>query len=279
MSRGVNVRAWDCCFRFQTVSRGSSLPNAMQTRRACSGTEPAPDSRMIARIGLTRISFHPRCTILFLMVWTGWSQPPPTTPDQILSQLQTAMRGTREIFTSDPDDVWPSTSQPARPPRESVSIARLEHHISKQAKKAFLRAAKLSRSGEHLGASAQLETAIRRDPNFAAAYDHLGVEYAQLKRFSEAQACLKRAVELDSGSWESLYNLGLVLFQSGDLSGAERNARRAVELSSQNAMAHFFLGYLLYGREDTRDDAIQHLQYVARSIPAAKHFLQSREPR
>jgi hypothetical protein len=163
MSRGVSVHAWDYRFRFHTVSRHSSLANAMQTRRARSGTKPAPDSRMIARIGLAGISFHPLCTILFLMVWTGWSQPPPTTPDQIVSQLQTAMRGSQGIFTSDPHDVWPSTGQPARPPRESVSVAQLGHHVPKEAEKAFRRAAKLSRSGEHLGASAQLEAAVRRD--------------------------------------------------------------------------------------------------------------------
>ncbi len=134
---------------------------------------------------------------------------------------------------------------------------------------------KLSRAGKDGEAAVELETIVRRDPEFSEAQNLLGVEYAHLERFGDAERALHKSLELDPDYWPGHFNLGLVLFHQGDLSGAEKSARRALEFSSQNPQIHLFLGYLLLLHEETRGQGLKEVEFASHTIPAARQFLQS----
>jgi Flp pilus assembly protein TadD len=168
--------------------------------------------------------------------------------------------------------VW---TQERRPTGETISVGQLQHKIPKAEKRAFQRARKLSRAGEHEKAIAELENLVQRDTELSGADTLLGVEYAVSGRFAEAEAILNRSLELEPASWGTHYNLGLILYIKGDLSGAEQSARRALQFSNQNPHVHLFLGYLLLRREETHAQGLEELEFAARSIRPARDFLRS----
>ena len=157
----------------------------------------------------------------------------------------------------------------------SVSITQLRHKPPRNAQRDFGRGAKFSETGNHQRAAAEFERAIADDPDFAIAYERLGVEYAQSGRAGDAKAMLQRSLALDASSWIANYDLGLVLYRTGDLAAAELSLGRALELSHTNPQVHFLLGLLLLPREETRSDGLKHLQFAARSIPQANEILRS----
>ena len=184
------------------------------------------------------------CLLGILAAWACAAQARPMSPAAIEAALLADLRG---------DEAF---AQPVkmsglldRPKGQSVTVSRLRHKAPKEALKAFARAEKLSRAGDHGMAANELEKAIARDPEFSEAHCNLGVQYAQLGRLQEAAAEFERAIALDTSSFNSYYNLGLVSFQAGDVVQAERNARRALHVSGSNALARSFLEFL------TRDAA------------------------
>jgi tetratricopeptide (TPR) repeat protein len=217
----------------------------------------------------------------------GWGQPPTLSPQEVAEQTRRELRGDDDHFAAPrfaPERKDISTapfqffSLPSRPiPSRSgpVSVSALRHHAPKDSQKAFAKGQRLSRSGEHQKAAAELEAAVARDPEFADAHKLLGLEYLRLNRFGEAGVSLRRALDLDPYAWDAHHNLAVVLFYAGDRSAAESSIRRSPQLYASNPLGHLLLGYLLFLREETRSDGLEHIRYAARSVPAAKEFLRS----
>ena len=230
-----------------------------------------------------------RCLLGILVVSICAAQTSAPTPSEIEAAeaaLRGDLRGTDNLEGSRqppsapvsgrlPIEIQPPESLADRPSGRSVSVRQLQHKPPKNAQQSVARGAKLSQAGDHRGAAEELEKAIGRDPQFANAHDRLGVEYAQLGRYSEAEAEVRRSLALDPASWIGHYDLGVLLFQAGDYPGAEQSARRALELAKSNAQIHLFLGLLLARRVETRADAVEHLQYAARTMPQANELLKN----
>lgn len=226
-----------------------------------------------------------RCVIGILTGWSCWPQAPPPTPQQMEAAIEAELKGRFEreaspteglqspFRTAPPAFVQP---QPERPTGQSISVARLRHKVPKSARTLFGRAQKDARAGDHPRAAAELEAALQRDPEFAAAYTQLGT---RLGRDRDAETVLRRSLELNRNSATAHYYLGVVLFRTGDVQGAELSARRAVQQSAESAWAHFFLGYVLWGRAESHAEALKHLQYAARALPEAKEYLQGLDQR
>ena len=87
------------------------------------------------------------------------------------------------------------------------------------------------------------------------------------KKFEEAAAEWRRALELQPGEASAHYNLGLCLFQSGRTPEAIEHYARALEISPEYPEAHNNLGGALtsVGR---LDEAILHFQEAVRLDPA-----------
>jgi Flp pilus assembly protein TadD len=164
-----------------------------------------------------------------------------------------------------------------RPSGEVVSVAQLRHKVPKRARKDFERANRLSRAGEHKKAVKELEAAIARDPDYAAAYDQLGVEYGDLGQLNTAEAKIRHSLALDPTSWRGYYNLGVIRLRTGDAAGAEKNAQRALTLSKGEPKAHLMLGMLLCLHPETWSAGLEHVRIAARTMPEAERALRDLE--
>ncbi len=168
-----------------------------------------------------------------------------------------------------------SPTAPQRPTGESVSVAQLQHKVLKEARKSFARAIKRSKVGDHDGATKELEAAVRMDPEFADAYQHLGIEYGELRRPSEAAIVFRRLLELKPDSADARCYLGLALLDTGNRAQAEEQFKLALRQSPNSARCQFLLGYLEFRDDATRANGIQRMQIAARTLPFAKKFVRS----
>ena len=90
--------------------------------------------------------------------------------------------------------------------------------------------AALDSAGRHQGAAEWYKRAIELNPQFASAYNNLGLNYAAQKDFARAQEALETATRTDPRNQGAFYNLGLVRLQMGQFRRAVESFRRAHEL-------------------------------------------------
>ena len=95
------------------------------------------------------------------------------------------------------------------------------------------------------------------------------------KRYEEAAAEFRKAIEASPDSVPAHVNLGAALTQLGDQKGAAEEFRKALAIDPNNTNAHFNLAVLL-ANEKQHQQAIVHLQAVANINPndfGARFFL------
>jgi Flp pilus assembly protein TadD len=177
------------------------------------------------------------------------------------------------VCITDRDGMPPPELAQKKPAGETISVTQLQHRVPKDAAKNFERAIKLSRAGEHEKAAAELEAALRRDPEFASAENQIGVEYSYLERWDEAENAFRRCTDIEPSSWMGHYNLALTLYGRGYLTGAEQSTRRALALSSENPRIHLLLGELLVTHDQTRAEGLAELKFAARTLSDARWVL------
>lgn len=105
----------------------------------------------------------------------------------------------------------------------------------------------------HLGrteeAMASYRTAIRIDPRLAAPRNNLGSLYLQHGRIAEAVDALEAASRLDAEGSHIQYNLALALVRKGDRSGAVRALERAIQMRGEYPEAKAMLDRLAVAPE------------------------------
>jgi Tfp pilus assembly protein PilF len=177
------------------------------------------------------------------------------------------------VCAADPHGTAPPDIPQQKPTGEAISVRQLQHKIPREAAREFERALKFSRAGEHEKAAAELEAALRRDPELVSAENQLGVEYSYLGRWDEAEMAFRRAVDIEPAWWMGHYNLALILYSRGDRSGAEQSARHALALSNDNPRIHLLLGEMLVVRAETRAEGLTELRFAARTLSDARWVL------
>jgi arylsulfatase A-like enzyme/Tfp pilus assembly protein PilF len=85
---------------------------------------------------------------------------------------------------------------------------------------------------------AVLEAILAAHPDYADAYNSLGVAYSRLGRHAEARAAFERVLQLDPTSATAYENLGVDDLGSGNLAAAAEDLRRALEIDPRLARAH-----------------------------------------
>ena len=162
----------------------------------------------------------------------------------------------------------PSISEPP----ETISVARLRQAVPKEARRAFDRAAKLSRKRDYAGAARELEKAVALAPNFSEAHANLGAQHLRLFDLDRAIPELQRAAELDPTIAAVHSNLALAFLRKDESRLAEMHARRALALFSSDDKARFLLGLALTRSPETRAEGIEQLQ-KADTLPVAREVL------
>ncbi len=154
--------------------------------------------------------------------------------------------------------------------RESVAkISVQEWKIPAQARRAYEEAKQ--RLSEHNvnGAIASLQRAVEVDPQFAAAWNHLGTIAYQAQQYQEAENYFRQGMAADPGAYEPLVNLGGVLINLGHLTEAQKCNEQASRRRPNDPTAQSQLGmtYLFLNQLDLAE---QHLLMACRLDPA--HF-------
>jgi len=106
----------------------------------------------------------------------------------------------------------------------------------------------------------------------AEAHTHLGVLLSATQRPDAAEACWRRAIDLDPGDAAALANLAVRLGETGRAAEAETCYRRVLALSPDHAAAHTNLGLLLQNRQQL-DEAEAHLRRALALAPTSAAVL------
>lgn len=181
------------------------------------------------------------CLLVLVCGLAGVPQDRAMTANEITAAIEKDMRG--QALLREPN-------MPVMPPRNYeaagvVSAARLRHKVPKEAQKAYDRATKFAKQKKNEETIRALEDAVALDPEFANAYNNLGVWYFFAGRADDAEAALRRAIALDAAFSSAYINLGVVAFSRGDLMEAERLARKSLALSPRSVEAERLLNETL----------------------------------
>jgi tetratricopeptide (TPR) repeat protein len=124
------------------------------------------------------------------------------------------------------------------------------------------------------GALAQIEEALKVDPQSSVALARLGVVRQQSGQAKEAEAAFRRAVALDPSSADAKLGLASVLWTQGRIPEAEAAIKEALGNQPQHVLANRMLA-LLYVATGRRNEAIEPLKTVAdhSSTPEARLVL------
>jgi protein O-mannosyl-transferase len=106
----------------------------------------------------------------------------------------------------------------------------------------------------------------RKSPLKARPYNNLGTALVERGRLPEAEANLRKAIELKPQYGDARYNLGYVLIRSGRMEEGARQLLEAIRLEPENYMAHNNLG-IAYLLQENYPPAVHHLQEALRLKP------------
>ena len=109
----------------------------------------------------------------------------------------------------------------------------------------------LQESGALGTSAALLEAVLAAHPDYAEAYNSLGVVRARQGRHADARAAFRKVLELDPTSAKAYENLAIDEMAAGDLDGAAADLTKALALDPRLASAHNALAavQLRQGRE------------------------------
>lgn len=110
----------------------------------------------------------------------------------------------------------------------------------------------LEKQGRLKEAARQYELAIRKDPKFVDAYNHLGIIFSRLSNYSAAEAALKKAVSIAPNRADIHNNLGFVYLFMKKYKFAEAEFRNALALNPDysRAKANLAISLVYQGRLD-----------------------------
>ena len=148
------------------------------------------------------------------------------------------------------DDIDQASSSPALAIVDAIALAALLlTHLPSPAPKdpaaLFKQATTLYWADDFKRAIPLFEQYLHQRPNDALAHARLGASYANIGKFAEAVAPLKRALALDKTDFQSRSNLGLVYERLGKAELGITPAREAVALQPADARVQNNCGLVL----------------------------------
>jgi predicted TPR repeat methyltransferase len=90
----------------------------------------------------------------------------------------------------------------------------------------------------------EYQTVVKMRPHHRDAHTNLGICLAQTGRWQEAEAALRRALEIDPGYARGYTNLAALALTAGNDEGARDAYRRAIEIEPRNVLARMQLARL-----------------------------------
>jgi tetratricopeptide (TPR) repeat protein len=131
--------------------------------------------------------------------------------------------------------------QQAKPAVLNVQFA----NVPPAARGYYDNALELGAKGDHRGAVAQLQLAIKEHPAFTMAHNEMGVQYLRLGQLEESDQAFQGALKIDASSLEALVNRGIVNVMLKRYGESIPMLRKAVKIDDKSAVGHYFLGQAL----------------------------------
>ena len=156
----------------------------------------------------------------------------------------------------------------------TISVTQLRHPPARKALQAMISAQRFSANGQTEKAAEELEKAVRISPEYAEAYNNLGVQHIRMGRFEEACGEFARAIALAGPHALLLGNLAYAQRRLDRFPEAIASARAALRLDSGSPQAHLILGSILAMDPRTRAESIPHLERAAETLPSARTILE-----
>jgi len=155
----------------------------------------------------------------------------------------------------------------ARRPGATVSAAVLS--IPERAMREYEEAQRCLERSDTVCAAGRLQRAVKVAPRFSAAWNQLGTMAYQRRRYGDAEANFRKALEADPEAFEPLVNLGGVLLNLGRPGEAVAYNQQAVARRPNSALANSQLGLTWFELGDG-GEAEKYLKAAIRLDPA--HF-------
>jgi len=122
--------------------------------------------------------------------------------------------------------------------------------IPPSALKLYMNAQKLSQDGEREKAIEQLEKAIFIYPEFANAFNELGLQYLRLRKMEKAEEAFQEALKISPRAFAPRLNYGILLVQVKRYEPGAAILREVTVEDDSSASAHLFLGRALIGLDN-----------------------------
>jgi tetratricopeptide (TPR) repeat protein len=157
----------------------------------------------------------------------------------------------------------------------TVSLHQLAHKVPPQARKAFDRGEQAKAKGRHEEASALFRQATSIDPEFADAFNELGVEESGQGNLANAVEDFQKAVAIVPDHAVALSNLSIALAKMRRYDEASATARRALQYMPGSARLRFVLATSLLLAKGDSDEVLENLERSKSEIPSA-HLVAAR---
>lgn len=154
----------------------------------------------------------------------------------------------------------------------TVSVRQLQHKVPAEAQKEFNKGSAASIKGDQPRALDHFQKAVRLDPEFADAFNGIGMGYAALGQLPQAADQFQKAIDLVSDHPGAAANLSIVLFKLKHYHEAGEMARRALKLNPGLLKLRYVLGVSLVNGDGDKVEALENLKRATEEIPGA-HLL------
>ena len=166
----------------------------------------------------------------------------------------------------------PTKSKPGGSSDATVSVRQLLHKVPAEAQKEFSKGRAASIKGDQPSALDHFQKAVRLDPQFADAFNGIGMTDAALGQLPQAADQFQKAIDLVPDHPGAAANLSIVLCKLKQYHEAGEMARRALKLNPGFLKLRYVLGISLVNDGGDKVEALDNLQRVTEEIPRA-HLL------
>jgi tetratricopeptide (TPR) repeat protein len=151
------------------------------------------------------------------------------------------------------------TASKAAPTEKTQVVSANELSIPSNAKQEYRKAAECLGHRDTQGAIACLKRAVEIAPQFADAWNFLGIIAYQTHQFAQAEEYFREALRQDAGLYAPLVNLGGTLLSQGKVEESLSVNQRAVATDPRDALANAQLGlnYFFLGRLDDAEKSLK----------------------
>jgi tetratricopeptide (TPR) repeat protein len=135
------------------------------------------------------------------------------------------------------------------PMAEGYTVSVRDLNAPGKARKAFEKGLDRLQKKDPAGSIVYFKEATNAFPDYYEAFYQLGLANLELRRGDEAELALQKAIDLSGGhKADPQFALGALLCDRGVYRDAERVIRRAMEIESGSWRGYLFLGQALYGQ-------------------------------